>query len=106
MESRVRAARIARGLSQAELAEAAGLTRQAVYAIESSRYLPNVTTALRLAHTLDRRVEDLFSLEPADSLLEGELLGQMRGRPLTTRAKVWSVGKRTLVLPVASLVPA
>jgi DNA-binding XRE family transcriptional regulator len=101
--SRVRAARLERGLSQAQLAEAAGLTRQAVYAIESSRYLPNVTTALRLARTLDRHVEDLFGVEPLGALLEGELLGRRQGLPPTTRAKVWSVGERTLVLPVASL---
>jgi len=103
VESRVRAARIERGLSQAELADAAGLTRQAIYSIESNHYLPNVTTALRLARTLDRRVEDLFGLEPAGTLLDGELLGQKQGRPQTMRAKVWSVGERTLVLPVASL---
>lgn len=103
VESRVRAARIEKGLSQAELAEAVGLTRQAVYSIESNHYLPNVTTALRLARTLGRRVEELFGLEPAGTLLEGELLGQKQGLPRTTRAKVWSVGERTLVLPVASL---
>lgn len=102
-ESRVRAARVARGLSQGALAEAAGLTRQAVYSIESNRYLPNVTTALRIARTLDRRVEDLFGPEPAGTLLDGELLGQRHGRAPTTRAKVWSVGERTLVLPVTSL---
>lgn len=103
VENRIRAARVEQGLSQAELADAAGLTRQAIYSIESSHYMPNVTTALRLARTLHRRVEDLFGLEPAGTLLEGELLGQKPGRPVTTRAKVWSVGKRTLVLPVASL---
>ncbi len=103
VENRVRAARVERGLSQVELADAAGLTRQAIYSIESNHYLPNVTTALRLARTLDRRVEDLFGLEHAGKLLDGELLGRKRGRPLTTRAKVWSVGERTLVLPVASL---
>jgi molybdate-binding protein/DNA-binding XRE family transcriptional regulator len=103
VESRVRAARIERGLSQAELAEAAGLTRQAVYSIESNHYLPNVTTALKLARVLDRRVEDLFGFEPAGALLDGELLGQKQGLRLTARAKVWAVGERTLVLPVASL---
>jgi DNA-binding XRE family transcriptional regulator len=102
-ENRVRAARIERKLSQTELAEAAGLTRQAIYAIESNHYLPNVATALRLARALDRRVEDLFGLEPAGTLLDGDLLGEKRGRPHTTRAKVWSVGERTLVLPVTSL---
>ncbi len=102
VEARLRAARIERGLSQAELAEAAGLTRQAIYSIESQRYLPNVTVALRLAQTLGRRVEDLFSLDEAGPVVDGELL---RGRqvPSAPRAKVWSVGDRTLVLPIASL---
>src|SRR6185295_17470994 len=86
-----------------ELAEAAGLTRQAIYSIERDLYLPNVATALRLARTLDRRVEDLFGREPDGTLIDGELLGRKREGPLTTRAKVWSVGERTLVLPVASL---
>ena len=103
VEGRVRAARLERGLSQAELAEAAGLTRQAICSIERDLYLPNVATALRLARTLDRRVEDLFGREPDGTLLDGELLGRKREGPLTTRAKVWSVGERTLVLPVASL---
>ena len=102
-ESRVRAARVEQGLTQAELAEAAGLTRQAVYAIESRHYLPNVTTALRLARTLGRRVEDLFQADPAAAYLEGELLGTKTARPPSTRAKVWSIGTRTLVLPVSSL---
>jgi len=95
--------RIELGLSQAELAEATGLTRQAVYSIECQHYLPNVTTALKLARTLGRRVEDLFGHEPAGSLLDGELLGRGRGVLPRTRAKVWSVGNRTLVLPVAAL---
>ncbi len=103
VESRVRAARVEKGLSQAELAEAAGLTRQAVYSIESGHYLPNVTTALALARTLDRRVEDLFTIDSAATMIDGELLGQKQGPPPTARAKVWSVGERTLVLPVESL---
>jgi molybdopterin molybdotransferase/putative molybdopterin biosynthesis protein len=102
VENRVRAARVERGLSQGELAEAVGLTRQAVYAIESNRYPPNVTIALRLAHALGRRVEDLFGVAPAGTLLEGELL-RPPGPSAGPRAKVWSVGERTLVLPVAVL---
>ena len=102
-ESRVRAARIEKGLSQAELAEAAGLTRQAVYAIESSHYLPNVTTALQpRAHARPPRRGPVRP-RAGGRVLEGELLGTETARPRATRAKVWSVGERTLVLPVASL---
>ena len=103
VEGRVRAARVERGLSQAQLAEAAGLTRQAVYSIESNHYLPNVTIALRLAHTLGQRVEDLFRLDAAGAVVEADLLGGRDKLSTTPRAKVWSVGERTFALPVASL---
>lgn len=62
LESRVRAARLMKGLSQQELARRVGLTRQAVSAIESGRYIPNTAVALRLAQVLGCRVEELFGL--------------------------------------------
>lgn len=58
----VRAARLARGLAQQALAERAGITRQAVVAIEGGQYTPNTAVALRLAQALACRVEDLFAL--------------------------------------------
>lgn len=58
----LKAARRAKGLSQSELAGLVGVKRQAVYDMESGRYLPNTHTALMLAKVLDCRVEDLFSL--------------------------------------------
>jgi molybdopterin molybdotransferase/putative molybdopterin biosynthesis protein len=103
-ESLVRAARVERGLSQAELAEAAGLTRQAVYAIEGGRYLPNVATALRMAQVLGRPVEQLFSAPPAGPLLDAELL-DAQGPASVARVKVWTVGGRTFALPVERLGP-
>ncbi|HET8945283.1 MAG TPA: substrate-binding domain-containing protein, partial [Dehalococcoidia bacterium] len=60
--NRLREVRGERGLSQGELAERAGITRQAVNGIEMRRYTPNAAVALRLAQALDSRVEDLFSL--------------------------------------------
>ena len=51
-----------RGLSAAELAAGAGVSRQTVYAMEAGSYVPNTAVALRLARILEVRVEDLFSL--------------------------------------------
>jgi putative molybdopterin biosynthesis protein len=62
LENRVRALREAAGLSQAELAAKAGITRQAVSAIESGGYVPNTTVALRLSRALGHSVEELFSI--------------------------------------------
>lgn len=56
----VKAFRQKKGWSQEELAENLGIRRQAVYDIESGRYLPNTAIALRLARLFGCRVEDLF----------------------------------------------
>ncbi len=49
-----------KGLSQDELGRLTGLGRQAVYDVESGRYLPNTAVALRLARALGCTVEMLF----------------------------------------------
>ena len=48
------------GLSQDELAHLTGVRRQAIYDMESGRYLPNTAVALRLARALGCSVEMLF----------------------------------------------
>jgi molybdate-binding protein/DNA-binding XRE family transcriptional regulator len=59
----LKSARVRKKLSQNELAERVGIKRQAIYDMESGRYMPNTLTALRLARELDCRVEALFILE-------------------------------------------
>lgn len=61
MSSRVRAHREARGWSQADLAQYAGVSRQLVGAVESGRHVPNVGAALALSRALDRSVEEVFA---------------------------------------------
>ncbi len=56
----VRGARTALDLTQAELAAAAGVTRQTVVAVEAGDYAPSVYLALALADRLGRSVEELF----------------------------------------------
>lgn len=98
--------RTQRGLSQGELANRAGITRQAVSAIESNLYLPTTAVALQLASVLACRVEDLFSLIPSEEFIEGTLVGRLPHaeiRPQSIRVKVSTVGKRTVVRPVNDL---
>ena len=59
-EHPVRTARRARNLSQGELAKRAGISRQALGAVESSTYQPNVSVALAIARELGTTVEALF----------------------------------------------
>lgn len=62
-KSNVREARLASGISQVELAQRAGISRQALGAIESGVYQPGVTVALRLAEELGETVESLFGAD-------------------------------------------
>jgi DNA-binding XRE family transcriptional regulator/molybdate-binding protein len=61
----LRDARIAAGLSQSTLAAAAGISRQAVGAIEAGHHRPGVDAALALAAAVGRPVEELFAARPA-----------------------------------------
>jgi putative molybdopterin biosynthesis protein len=58
---RVRNERVAREITQLELARRAGISRQALGAIESGLYQPSVAVALSLARELGETVETLFA---------------------------------------------
>ncbi|ADE02838.1 MULTISPECIES: helix-turn-helix transcriptional regulator [Haloferax] len=63
MKNGLRTRREAADLSQGELAEAVGVTRQTINAIERERYDPSLELAFKLAAYFDCRVEDLFDPE-------------------------------------------
>jgi putative transcriptional regulator len=56
----VRALRADRGLSQAQLAEAVGVSRQTINSIETDRYTPSLPLAIALARFFGRQVEEVF----------------------------------------------
>ena len=51
------------GLTQAELAEAVGVTRKTVNTVENGVFVPSTVLALKLARALGRPVEEIFSLD-------------------------------------------
>ncbi len=65
---RLKLMRQQKGWTQSELGKRVGLKRQAIYDLESGRYLPNTAVALRLARVLGCRVEDLFAEESTESV--------------------------------------
>ena len=66
LKNRLKAARLAQGWSQEELARASGLSRSGVSAIETERLVPSAAAALALAKAMACRVEDLFQLDDAE----------------------------------------
>jgi putative transcriptional regulator len=58
--SRVREERTRAGLTQIQLAEMVGVTRQTIIAIEKGNYTPSVLLALKLSRALKSTVEELF----------------------------------------------
>ncbi|HUB17614.1 MAG TPA: helix-turn-helix transcriptional regulator [Acidobacteriaceae bacterium] len=74
--NRVRELRQARNWTQEYLADAAGVSRQSINAIERQRYIPSLPLALTLAQLFTVPVEQLFTLslsredEPSPPSLE------------------------------------
>lgn len=66
MKNNVKAIRGIKGLTQEELAELLGVSRQTVISIESSRYVPSTVLSLKISKFLDKNVEELFELEKSD----------------------------------------
>jgi len=62
--NQIEAARLARGLSRQQLADAVGVHYQTIGYLERGEYSPSLTLALRLAEVLGRGVEELFSVRP------------------------------------------
>jgi transcriptional regulator with XRE-family HTH domain/molybdate-binding protein len=95
--AQVRRRRRAAGLSQALLAEQAGVSRQAVSALEAGRHLPRVDAALAIAAALGTTVEELLTVEAPPAL-------HVLDRPLVDGQAVLAaqVQPHTVCLPVPS----
>ena len=57
----IRRLRFERGeMTQQVLADACGVTRQTIIALEAGKYAPSLELAFRIAHALDVRIEEVF----------------------------------------------
>ena len=53
-------------LTQEELADLAGCTRQTIIALEQGKYSPSLELAFRIAHIFNTPLEEIFSYDPGD----------------------------------------
>lgn len=63
ISTKLREVRTERGVTQEQLAEAVGVTRQTVISIEKGNYTPSVALALRISKYFNVIVEDIFAYE-------------------------------------------
>ena len=60
MWNRVKEMRTQKGMTQEELADSAGVSRQTIISIESGRYNPSIMLAYKLSTTFGLSIEELF----------------------------------------------
>ncbi len=60
MNNTLKTLRQERALTQQQLAEALGVSRQTVISIENGKYDPSLPLAFKMAHYLKVKIEDIF----------------------------------------------
>ncbi|NNE27180.1 MAG: helix-turn-helix transcriptional regulator [Saprospiraceae bacterium] len=63
LKNTIKVQRAIHNLTQAELAERIGVSRQTINAIEANKYVPSTLLALRMAKVFNVSVEDFFQLD-------------------------------------------
>ena len=66
MTNTIRVERAIHKMTQQELAEKIGVSRQTINAIESNKYIPSTVLALKIAQLFQKKVEEIFTLEETD----------------------------------------
>ena len=66
MKNNLRVERATVRISQQQLAEAVGVSRQTINAIETGKFVPSTVLAMKIARHFSKHVEDIFELEEND----------------------------------------
>ena len=66
MKNTLRVERAIKNITQSELAEKIGVSRQTINTIESGKYVPSTVLALKMAKVFEVPVEQIFELEETD----------------------------------------
>ena len=66
MKNNLKVERAIKNITQEELANHIGVTRQAINSIELNKYVPSTVLSLKLARYFGKTVNELFTLEESD----------------------------------------
>ena len=70
MKNKLKVHRAIKDITQEELANEIGVSRQTIHSIEKAKYVPSTVLALRMARYFGVAVEEIFSLEDEDLLFD------------------------------------
>jgi len=66
MKNTIKIQRAIHDMTQQQLAEQIGVSRQTINAMESNKYVPSTVLALKIAKLFNQKVEEVFILEEND----------------------------------------
>lgn len=66
MKNNIRIERAIKNITQEDLANKIGVSRQTINAMEANKYVPSTVLALKIAKVFNKNVEDIFTLEKGD----------------------------------------
>ena len=66
MKNTLKIQRAIKNTTQADLADAIGVSRQTINSMELAKYTPSTALALKIARYFGKSVEEIFELEPGD----------------------------------------
>jgi putative transcriptional regulator len=66
LKNRIRVLRAEKDITQETLANAIGVSRQTIIAIENNKYIPSALLAARIVQYFETHFEDIFQLTPSD----------------------------------------
>lgn len=66
MKNTIKVERAIKDITQQDLAQAVGVSRQTINSIESGRYIPSTVLALKIARYFGKSVDEIFLLEARD----------------------------------------
>lgn len=66
MKTNIKVERAVQNLTQQELADLTGVSRQTINALERGKYIPSTVLALKIAKVFKKPVEEIFILEDGD----------------------------------------
>ena len=66
MKNSIKVERAIHELTQEQLAQKLGVSRQTIHAIEANKYVPSTVLALKLAELFNKQVGEIFRLDEGD----------------------------------------